>query len=232
MTNNPDARANLRMDRDVDALKDLAHQMAARAEAILAKSIRAAWEADPDLSIEVKSDDIEIDRLDVAIDDAVLRVLALDAPVATDLRTVIAVKAVATDLERVGDLARNIASCGRRLSEQETFAFPENLRSLADESQRALQQANQAFAGLDPDLARSVLDGDDRIDDLEAEIVRASIDSLEEHPESTKQVVDLIFIAQSLERIGDHATNIAEETILAAEAKNLKHAEKLERASD
>ena len=230
MSNSPDSKANIRMDRDVDSLKDLARAMAKLAEAILAKSLRAAWEADPALGAEVKGDDLEIDRIDVAIDDAVLRVLALDAPVASDLRTVIAVKAIATDLERVGDLARNIASCARRLSEMDSFAFPAKIQTLADQARHSLRQANQSFNDLDPALARSVLDGDDEIDDLEAEIIRAAIDSLAHHPESTKQVVDLIFIAQSLERIGDHATNIAEETILVAEAKNLKHSEKLARA--
>ena len=232
MPNNPESKANIRMDRDVDSLKELALQMARRAEDILGKSLRAAWEGDPALSAEVKTDDLEIDRLDVAIDDAVLRVLALDAPVASDLRTVIAIKAIATDLERVGDLARNIASCARRLSEMGSFSFPERMQTLADDAQHSLRQANQSFVDLDPALARAVLDGDDRIDDLEAEIVRGAIDSLAENPESTKQVIDLIFIAQSLERIGDHATNIAEETILAAEAKNLKHSEKLAKASN
>lgn len=218
---------NVKLDRDTDALQQLALDMGRLAEAILEKSLHSVWELDAKLAAKVKQDDLSIDRLDLAIDDAVLRVLALDAPVARDLRLVVAVKSIATDLERVGDLARNIASCAKRLASQPEFSIPEGLRKLAANSRAILRHALQAFADLDADAARRVLDEDDVIDDLEDELIRDSIDRLASDPDTTEQEVDFIFIAQHLERVGDHATNIAEETVLAAEAINLKHSSKL-----
>ena len=220
-------RHNTKVDRDTGTLRDTIMRMAHLAEAILDKSLAAVWERDTKLADEVMQDDIEIDRLDVEIDSAVLRILALDAPVASDLRIVVATKSVATDLERVGDLARNIAGCARRLSERGPFDLPPAIHSLADESRAALRAATAAFQELDADAARQVLDLDDRIDDLEDEIIQKAVARLAAAPDTTEQEVDVIFIAQHLERIGDHATNVAEEVVLAAEAENLKHSSKL-----
>lgn len=223
-------RHNIKMDRDIDGLRAKALRMAERSEAILEKSLRAVWERDAELSAEVKQDDLAIDRLDVEIDDSVLRILALDAPVASDLRLVVAIKAIATDLERVGDLARNIAGCARRLTQRNALPHPPGLLELAEESRAALREAIRSFSELDVEAARAVLAADDSIDEQEDRLIRASIDRLSKAPETTEQEIDWIFIAQNLERIGDHATNIAEETVLAAEAKNLKHVNKLSRA--
>lgn len=220
-------RPNTKVERDMGTLRDTVLRMARLAEAILDKSLQAIWERDPSLSAEVKEDDLAIDRLDVEIDETVLRILALDAPVASDLRFVVAIKSIATDLERVGDIARNIAGCARRLSAESEIGLPPELHSLADESRAALRNSVQALADLDPDAARGVLQADDKIDEKEDQLIRASIDRLEDVPGETRQQIDVIFVAQHLERIGDHATNIAEEVVLAAEATNLKHSQKL-----
>lgn len=220
-------RPTPRVDRDVDALRKTALRMARLAEAILDKSLRAVWERDAELCAEVREDDLAIDRIDLEIDDTVLRILALDAPVASDLRLVIAIKAIATDLERVGDLARNIAGCAKRLARRAEHTLPAELHALADDSRAALRAAIAAFDALDASTAREVLRADDRIDDQEDHVIREAIARLTEHPDATGQEVDLIFIAQHLERVGDHATNIAEEVVLAAEATNLKHWTKL-----
>ncbi len=215
------------VERDIDGLRELVLRMAALAQAILDKSLRAAFERDPTLGAEVDPDDLEIDRLDVEIDRAVLRTLALQAPVASDLRLVVAIHAMTTDLERIGDLARNIAGCARRLCERTETALPDGLRSLADESRRIVREAIESFADLDPDAARAVIEADDAIDDGEDRLVRAAIDRLTARPETSAHEIDVVFIAQNLERIADHATNIAEEVVLATEAKNLKHVGKL-----
>lgn len=220
---------NIKVDRDMGSLRETVLKMAGLSEQILDKSLRAVWERDERLSTEVKEDDLAIDRLDLAIDQSVLRILALDAPVASDLRLVVAIKAIATDLERVGDIARNIAGSAKRLARRDALQLPPGLHSLADDSRSALRSAIRAFTELDSDAARQVLDADDRIDTQEDEVIRESIDRLSASPATTAQEIDLIFIAQSLERIGDHATNIAEEVVLAAEAKNLKHSSKLAR---
>lgn len=201
--------------------------MAELCQAILDKSLRAVRERNAELAAEVKHDDLAIDQLDIEIDDRVLQILALDAPVASDLRQVIAIKAIATDLERIGDIARNIAGCGRRLAQHTPIDLGYELEVLVGKSRTALRDAIHAFRVLDVELARAVLGADDQIDELEGRIIRDSIARLARSPERTEQEIDLIFITKDLERVGDHATNIAEEVILAAEAKNLKHAAKL-----
>ncbi len=217
-------RPHPKVDRDTETLQRTALRMAQLAEAILDKSLAAVWERNAALADEVMRDDLEIDRLDVEIDAAVLRILALDA---RDLRLVVATKAIATDLERVGDLARNIAGCAQRLARRAAFTLPPEIHSLADDSRAALRAATQAFADIDAAAARTVIAHDDRIDDLQDEIVRDAIARLAADPETTEQEIDVIFIAQHLERIGDHATNLAEAAELVAEARNLKHSERL-----
>ncbi len=220
-------RVHIRVERDLESLRARAVRMAELCEGILAKSLRAVRERDPALAAEVKRDDLAIDQLDIEIDDLVLQILALDAPVASDLRHVIAIKSIATDLERIGDIARNIAGCARRLAEHPPIPLGEELDVLEAGSRSALRNAIEAFRTLDVELARAVLGSDDKIDELEGRIIRDAIGRLARTPQHTEQEIDLIFITKDLERVGDHATNIAEEVILAAEAKNLKHAAKL-----
>jgi len=217
----------IKTGREVDHLRSLALRMGGLGEAILEKSLRAVWQRDVQLAEEVVQDDLEIDRIDVEIDAAVLSVLALRAPVASDLRQTLAIKTMATDLERIGDLARNIASSARSLAAHEPTTPPHQLRALSEDSQRSLTRALRSFADLDVDLARAVLQEDDDIDAAEGQVIRDSIDRIQSDARLSHQEIDFIFIAKHLERVADHATNIAEEVILAAESVNLKHAEKL-----
>jgi phosphate transport system protein len=213
----------------LDDLRDTILRMGSRCEAILAKALKALWTRDTSLADEVKQDDLEIDRLDVDVDDAVLKALALGAPLAEDLRKVVAIKMIATDLERVGDLARNIASSSKRLAAVAGLQHPEKLVRLAELTQRTLRDALDSLSDLDAAKARAVIEGDDAIDELQDEMVREEIARMNAEPSTAAGTVDLILIAESLERVGDHATNIGEEVVLMAEARNLKHAAKLGR---
>ncbi|MBW2423524.1 MAG: phosphate signaling complex protein PhoU [Deltaproteobacteria bacterium] len=220
-------RTRPKIDREIPELRDQLLRMAGLCEEILDKSLHAIWSRDASLAAEVVTDDIAIDRIEVAIDDAVLQILALASPVAGDLRQVLAIKTIASNLERVGDLARNIAGCAERLSKRNPITLPPGLHALADDSRALLRRSIESFVSLDATAARLVLDRDDLIDELEDLLIRETIARLMANPDHTEQELDVIFIAQHLERIGDHATNIAEEVILAAEALNLKHSEKL-----
>jgi len=222
---------NRHFDEVIEGLRADLLRMGGRAEAILDKSLRAFWQRDVALAEEVAGDDVEIDRLEVAIDEGVLKALALQAPVAEDLREVLAVKMIATDLERVGDLARNIARCAHRIATHPEVPFPVSLDTLARASQRVLRRSLDAFSRGDADLARSVMDEDDAIDAAQDEVVQSMLRALERAPQSASQEVDIIMIAKHLERVGDHATNIAEDVILVAEARNVKHAKKLAKSS-
>lgn len=217
------------IDSHIEGLRQRLFRMGGRAEAILDKALRAVWERDIRRADEVIADDLEIDRLDVEIDEAVLKALALQAPVAEDLREVLAIKMIATDLERVGDLARNLAKIARRLASQTEMALPATVTTLARAAQGALRRALDAFARTDAVLARAVLDEDDVIDRVQDEVVQTMLRELGTHPEAAPQEVDVIMLAKHLERVGDHATNIAEDVILVVEARNVKHAGKLAR---
>jgi phosphate transport system protein len=203
--------------------------MGGRAEAILDKSLRAVLERDVALAAQVAADDIEIDRLDVTIDEAVLKALALQAPVAADLREVVAIKMIATDLERIGDLARNIAKSALRLSRRLDVPIPPVLSRLAVSAQRVLRRSLDAFSQTNSAEAHGVLGADDEIDDVQDQVIVQELEQIAAHPDMASPAVDIIFIAKNLERVGDHATNIAEDVILVAEARNVKHAAKLGR---
>ena len=161
------------------------------------------------------------------VDEAVLRALALQAPVADDLRHVLAIKMIATDLERVGDLARNIAKSAVRLAERPPVDFPPKLRELADHAARLLRRALDSFSDRDVRKAEEVLDEDDEVDRDQDLVIEAAIREIISQPDLLSQELDFILIAKNLERVADHATNIAEHVILAAEARNVKHAAKL-----
>ncbi len=215
------------LDPVIKDLREMLLLMGSRSEAILEKSIRSVSERNAQSAVEVQQDDLEIDRLDVRIDEAVLRALALNAPVASDLREVVAIKMIATDLERVGDLARNIAKSAIRLAEEPSVPLPPTLGRLATSSQEMLNRALNAFSEVDAKLAREVLAADDELDSVEGEVIREGLGHITANPEQVSPGVDVILIAKSLERVGDHATNIAEDVILMAEARNVKHADKL-----
>lgn len=214
------------MDQALADLRTLTLRMGGLAEGILARAVQAVIERRDDLARALPADDLEIDRIDVAIDQMVMRAVALQAPVAEDLRKILAIKMIATDLERVGDLARSIGKSALRLMERAPLPPSAHLEQLAEEARRQLKRALDSFADSDTAGARTVLAGDDQVDDDEDAVVLDAIEEIRGHPERSLQAVDLILIARNLERVGDHATNIAESVILAVEAQNLKHAEK------
>ncbi|MAE93948.1 MAG: phosphate transport system regulatory protein PhoU [Deltaproteobacteria bacterium] len=215
------------VDPVLDDLRQKILRMGSLAEAILQKSLDAIFKRDAALAREVRIDDLEIDRMELAIDEAVLRALATQAPVADDLRKVVAIKMMATDIERVGDLARNIAKSALRLSEDPAGELPDGLRILADESRRILRSALDSFSQYDAKRAADVLDDDDVVDERQDDVIRNAIAGISRNPARTSQEVDFILVAKNLERVADHATNIAEDVILVTEARNVKHASKL-----
>ena len=216
------------LDPGLDDLRGLVQQMGERSTAILDKALRGAFELDRGAASEVAYDDLAIDQLDVDIDAQVLRVLALQAPVASDLREVVSIKMMASDLERVGDIARNIAKIAVRLSASGTALDHPPLVALAGDAKALLARALDCCARADADAARAIIEEDDRIDAAQDRIVEQAVASITEQPEQASKLIDVIFIAKALERVADHATNIAEDLILAVEARNVKHADKLE----
>lgn len=215
------------LDTALDNVHNLVLQMSVACEAILDKALRALETRDSALAREIAVDDLEIDRLDVDVDEAILRALALQAPVAEDLRRVLAAKAIGTDLERVGDLARNIAKCTERLAERSPVPLPSSLESLVLHAKQMLRGALDAYVERDTGKARKLLNEDDVVDADQDRVVREALREIREHPDASEQEIDLIFIAKNLERVADHATNVAESVILLVEGRNVKHADKI-----
>ena len=215
------------LDPHLETLLSHVLRMGGLAEEILHKALQALESGDATLADQVRLDDLAIDQVDVEIDSSVISLLALQSPVAEDLRRVLACKTTAIDLERVGDLSRNIAKCAQRLAEGPGPAIPTQMLHLGELVRRQLQSALDAFTRLDAASARGVLELDDQVDDLQDELVREQIAAVAQNPAWAGGRVDLILVAENLERVGDHATNIAEDVILVAEAENVKHLEKL-----
>lgn len=215
------------LDTALENVHNLVLQMSVACEAILDKALRALETRDTALAREIAQDDLEIDRLDVEVDEAILRALALQAPVAEDLRRVLAAKAIGTDLERVGDLARNIAKCTVRLAERSPVALPPSFESLVLHAKQMLRGALDAFVERDAGKARKLLNEDDVVDADQDRVVGEALREIREHPDASEQEIDLIFVAKNLERVADHATNVAESVILLVEGRNVKHADKI-----
>ena len=150
---------------------------------------------------------------------------------AEDLRRVLAAKAIGTDLERVGDLARNIAKCALRLAGRSPVPLPPSLESLALHAKQMQRGAFDAYVARDADKARRLLRDDDIVDEDQDRVVREALREIREHPDASEQEIDLIFVAKNLERVADHATNVAESVILLVEGRNVKHADKLASAA-
>ncbi|MCL4686439.1 phosphate signaling complex protein PhoU [Myxococcota bacterium] len=212
-------------------VNDLILRMGGCCEAIVAKSLQALFQRDARLAAEVQDDDLEIDRLDIAVDEAVLRSIALQAPVADDLRRLLAAYDMGTDLERVGDLARNIAKSAARIAERPPIALPASLETLAGQTQAMLRDALDAFVQRDAEQARRLLVRDQQIDEGQDRVILEALGEIDSRPDVSPQQIDLILTAKNLERIADHATNIAESVILVVEGRNVRHADKLARGS-
>lgn len=212
-------------------VNDLILRMGGCCEAILAKSLQALFQRDARLAAEVQDDDLEIDRLDIAVDEAVLRSIALQAPVADDLRRLLAAYDMGTDLERVGDLARNIAKSASRMAERPPISLPASLETLAGQCQAMLRDALDAFVQRDAQQARHLLERDQQVDEGQDRVILEALGEIDSRPDVSAQEIDLILIAKNLERVADHATNIAESVILVVEGRNVKHADKLARGN-
>ena len=191
------------------------------------KQIRSAIEALTDGSVEkaraVIARDEEIDRLENQIEEETIQLLALEQPVAIDLRFLVAVLKINNDLERIGDHAVNIAEGAVRLAGKAPFQPAIGLRTMSEMVQRMLRESLDAFIARDAALAKKVIQEDDLLDAKNEGVIRQLLTYMAETPSLISHSLELISVSKNLERVGDLATNIAEDTIFIAEAKLVKH---------
>ena len=172
---------------------------------------------------EVALGDGDINARQMAIDDRAFKLLALQQPVAIDLRVIVAAIKVNADLERVGDLAVNIAEAARRYLEGGQIGEQELLPRMADVAQAMLQWSLDAFVTGNIGLAQSVLERDDLLDTLRDQAFRRLADAMARNPALMSSILELMLIARHLERIGDHATNIAEDVFFVVAGEDVRH---------
>jgi len=209
---------------ELETMKSHLLLMGEKANEALEQSVRALVERDLDIAEQVIAQDDVIDELEIRIDREATRYLTLRSPVASDLRLLtVAIKA-SHDLERVGDEARNIAKRTRKLmTKGNPVTDLLNIPEMAEMAGSMLQQALQCFIHEDPEQAYAVLAKDNEVDDLNKANFKGLIKQAKLEPEEMYDYLDLIFISKSLERIADHATNLAEEVIYLMTGEETRH---------
>jgi phosphate transport system protein len=204
-------------------LQDRLLVMGGMAEERLRLAVQALVERDSPALDQVAGGDEPLNRLHIEIDDRCFKLLALHQPVAADLRAIVSAVKINTDLERVGDLAVNIAEAGRRYLAHPPVKRLIDLPRMADIAQQMLRQSLDAFVRRDTALAQWVLDQDDDLDSLRTQIFRELLTFMLQDPGTIEPALDLILISRHLERVGDHATNVAEDVIFMVSARDVRH---------
>ncbi len=209
--------------QELEMLKTNLIKMASFAEEAIVDSIRAVLQRDKQLAEQVIAREQRINALEIEIDDAVIDILALQQPVATDLRFILAALKINNDLERIGDHAVNIAESAIKCADHPPVKPLIDIPQMADITKAMLRDAIDGFIQINPELARTVLNSDDAIDDLNRKIVNDLVEIMQKSPDTISEALELIRISRNLERVADLATNIAEEVIFMAEARVVKH---------
>ena len=197
--------------------------MGGEVERQIQRAIEALTEVDEKKAAEVIAADSEIDRMEMVIEEQAVHLLALQQPVAVDLRFLVAALKINNDLERIGDHAVNIAEGAERLAGQKPFKPFIDINYMAEVAMSMLKQSLDAFVNRDASLAKQVIKKDDILDDKNVSIIRELLTYMAEYPNLITYCLELISISKNLERVGDLASNICEDTIYMAEARWVKH---------
>ncbi|HBB72999.1 MAG: phosphate signaling complex protein PhoU [Planctomycetaceae bacterium] len=215
------------IERQIDQLKERILHVGTLVEEAISKSITALINRDASLAQRVMASDEEIDRMEVEVEEECLKILALYQPVAADLRFVVAVLKINNDLERMGDLAKNIAKRVSQLAAGRPCPLPPEIRTMAMQTQEMVKQSLDAVVNADPALARQVREEDDAVDAARQKIRRRVMQTLQEGTDDVESLLRMNSVSKHIERIADMATNVAEDVIYMVEGEIVRH-----RASD
>ena len=211
------------LEEDLDRIRTELVGLAGRVEEMIADAVRALAERDSDLAEKVIRNDPPIDALEKEIDEDCVLLLALQEPKAIDFRCIIAIQKIVSDLERMADSAVNIAQGVLRLNHELPLESSFDLPALADVARRMAREALDSFVRRDAALARRVVESDDEADDLYHRLFSELLATMKESPTKVERALQLLLAARNLERIADHATNIAEDVIFFLEAQDIRH---------
>ena len=223
MTSGQDAHARRHFAEELEQLKLRLLTMGGLAEERVRLAVRGLVQRDPGVLTDVIAGDDEVNKLQVEIDDRCFKLLALHQPMAGDLRTIVSAAKINSDLERVGDLAVNIAEAAQRYVTHPAVKPLIDIPRMADLAQAMLHDALDAFVSRDVTMAQQVLDHDDLLDDLKSQVFRELLTCMLGDPATVEPGIDLILVSRHLERVGDHATNIAEDVIFIVAARDVRH---------
>lgn len=207
----------------LDGLKERLLVMAGLVEQAITRATAAYADRDIELCDLVLMSEPAINRMEREVDQLALDLLAMEQPMAVDLRFILAVIRINADLERVGDQAVNIANRVKELGTLQSTDIPVDIPKLAQLSSAMVRKALQAFIEADAELARSVLTLDDQVDDMNRNAHHSLSKYIQEHPDCTSQALNALVISRNLERVGDHATNIAEDVIFWVRGDDVRH---------
>ncbi len=215
---------SVHLHREIDELKKRILGLSALVEESVYKAVKAVEARDEKLAREVIEGDQQLDMVEVEVEEECLKILALHQPIAADLRFIVAVLKINNDLERIGDLAVNIASRAIKLSAIKTQ--PEALidfQDLESKVQQMLRRSLESLVNLNEEIAKSVCSSDDAIDDINRSIHKQVIQATREHPNDVERFIILLSVSKNLERIADHATNIAEDVLYMIRGEIVRH---------
>jgi len=194
-----------------------------KAETSIADATRALIERKPSLAQRVIDEDDQLDQLELEIDDICLEILALEQPVASDLRFITTAMKIVGDIERIGDNGVNIARRALEILDEPELKPIIDVPVAAAAAQRILKESLDAFVNGDAELAKRVIEGDRYIDDVCEQMLRELLTYMFEDPSKITRALRLIFVARNLERVGDHAANIAEMVIFLVDGQDIRH---------
>ena len=216
-------RAVRHFQEELEGLQARLLEMGGLAEERVRAAVQGLVARDTTLIDKVIHGDEPINELHIEIDNRCFTLLALYQPMATDLRAIVAAVKINTDLERVGDLAVNIAEAARRYANHAPVKKLIDIPQMGDIAQAMLRDALDSFVRRDTQLAHQVLNEDDRLDGLKTQVFRELLTYMLDDPSTVEPALDLILVSRHLERIGDHATNIAEDVIFMVSALDVRH---------
>jgi phosphate transport system protein len=211
------------LERDLDDLQRDLLALAGLVEGAIYKAIQALQDRDVHLAREVIAGDTQIDREENHIDEECLKILALHQPVAVDLRRIISAMMINTDLERMGDLAEEMAERAVYLARPPLLPIPEKLQRMTDLTTMMVRQSLDAFVNLDTHVAHAVMRMDDEVDRYNEEIIAELIQAMKSSPTLVEAGLSMFSAVRQLERIADHATNIAEDVVYLVEGEIVRH---------
>jgi len=212
-------------DQDLEAIRSRVLLMGGLVETQLRDAMESLNEGDIHLAEKVLNSDVEINRLEVSLDNACTQLIVRRQPAANDLRTVMATTKIITDLERIGDEATKIARSAKSLQNRivTIVNHHETIKGIAETASGMLHDALDAFARLDKELAIKLIGRDALIDHEFHAMMHNLIECMTEEPLTVSASLDLLWIAKAIERIGDHATNVAEQVIYIVDGKDIRH---------